>query len=35
VSFSAKPTATKDGDKLKIAFAVSAPTDLPPENWSR
>jgi len=28
VSFSAKPTVTKDGDKVKIAFAVSAPTDV-------
>lgn len=27
-SFAAKPTATKDGDKIKIAFAVSAPTDV-------
>jgi len=26
--FSAKPTATRDGDKVKIAFAVSAPTDV-------
>ena len=28
VSFSAKPTATKAGDGLKIAFTVSAPTDV-------
>jgi hypothetical protein len=26
--FAAKPTATKDGDKIKIGFAVSAPTDV-------
>jgi hypothetical protein len=28
VAFTAKPTATKDGGKVKIAFAVSAPTDV-------
>ncbi|HOX08799.1 MAG TPA: hypothetical protein PK280_20565 [Planctomycetota bacterium] len=28
VQFSAKPTATKAGDGLKIAFTVSAPTDV-------
>jgi hypothetical protein len=28
VSFSAKPSATKDGDKVKIAFTLSAPTDV-------
>lgn len=28
VAFTAKPTATKDGAGLKIAFAVSAPTDV-------
>jgi len=28
VSFSAKPTAAKDGEKTKITFAVSAPTDV-------
>jgi hypothetical protein len=28
ISFSAKPTATRDGDKVKIAFSVSAPTDV-------
>jgi DNA-binding beta-propeller fold protein YncE len=28
VGFAAKPTAAKDGDKVKIAFAVSAPTDV-------
>ncbi|MCY3024217.1 MAG: hypothetical protein NTW87_35015, partial [Planctomycetota bacterium] len=28
VSFSAKPTAAKEGDKVKIAFAVAAPTDV-------
>jgi len=28
VRFAAKPTATKAGDKVKIAFAVSAPTDV-------
>jgi hypothetical protein len=28
VSFSTKPTAAKDGDKVKIAFTVSAPTDV-------
>jgi hypothetical protein len=27
-SFSTKPTAAKDGDKVKIGFAVSAPTDV-------
>jgi len=27
-AFSAKPEATKDGDKVKIAFAVAAPTDV-------
>jgi hypothetical protein len=27
-TFTAKPTATKAGDKVKIAFAVSAPTDV-------
>jgi hypothetical protein len=27
ISFSAKPTATKDGEKVKISFTVSAPTD--------
>ncbi|HOX07377.1 MAG TPA: hypothetical protein PK280_13325 [Planctomycetota bacterium] len=27
-SFTAKPTAAKDGDKVKIAFTVSAPTDV-------
>ncbi|HOX05221.1 MAG TPA: hypothetical protein PK280_02375 [Planctomycetota bacterium] len=26
--FAAKPAVTKDGEKLKIAFAVSAPTDV-------
>jgi DNA-binding beta-propeller fold protein YncE len=28
VAFTAKPTATKAGDKVKISFAVSAPTDV-------
>ncbi|HOX04810.1 MAG TPA: hypothetical protein PK280_00295 [Planctomycetota bacterium] len=28
ISFSAKPTASKDGDKVKIAFTVAAPTDV-------
>jgi len=28
VSFSAKPSASKDGDKIKISFTVSAPTDV-------
>lgn len=28
VSFTAKPTAVKDGDSVKIRFAVSAPTDV-------
>jgi len=28
IQFSAKPTAAKDGDKVKIAFAVSGPTDV-------
>ena len=28
VSFSARPSAAKDGDKVKIGFAVSAPTDV-------
>ena len=28
VSFTAKPVATRDGGKVKIAFAVSAPTDV-------
>jgi hypothetical protein len=28
VSFSAKPAAAKDGDKTKISFTVSAPTDV-------
>ena len=28
VSFNAKPTAAKDGDKVKISFAVGAPTDV-------
>jgi len=28
VSFSAQPAATKDGDKVKISFTVSAPTDV-------
>src|SRR5512136_2735754 len=28
VTFTAKPTAAKDGDKVKIAFTVSAPTDV-------
>ncbi len=27
-AFSAKPAATKDGDKVKISFTVSAPTDV-------
>jgi hypothetical protein len=27
-SFTAKPSAVKDGDKLKISFAVAAPTDV-------
>ena len=27
-AFTAKPTAVKDGDKVKIAFTVSAPTDV-------
>jgi hypothetical protein len=27
-TFTAKPTAVKNGDKVKIAFAVSAPTDV-------
>jgi len=27
-AFSAKPSAVKDGDKVKIAFAVAAPTDV-------
>jgi hypothetical protein len=27
-SFSTKPTATKDGDKVKIGFAVGGPTDV-------
>ena len=28
VAFTSKPSATKAGDKVKIAFAVSAPTDV-------
>jgi hypothetical protein len=28
VSFAAKPTATKDGDKVKIAFTLAAPADV-------
>ena len=28
ISFSAKPTAVKDGEKVKISFTVSAPTDV-------
>ena len=28
VSFTAKPTAVKDGEKVKITFAVSGPTDV-------
>jgi len=28
VAFTTKPAATKDGEKTKIAFAVSAPTDV-------
>ncbi|HOX05914.1 MAG TPA: hypothetical protein PK280_05895 [Planctomycetota bacterium] len=28
VSFAAKPAAAKDGDKVKITFTVSAPTDV-------
>jgi hypothetical protein len=28
VSFSAKPAAARDGDKVKISFTVSAPTDV-------
>lgn len=28
VSFTAKPTAVKDGDRIQIAFAVAAPTDV-------
>ena len=28
ISFSAKPTAARDGDKVKITFTVSAPTDV-------
>jgi hypothetical protein len=28
VQFTTKPAATKDGDKVKISFAVSAPTDV-------
>jgi hypothetical protein len=28
VSFATKPAAAKDGDKIKIAFAVSAPADV-------
>ena len=28
IGFSTKPTATKDGDRTKITFAVSAPTDV-------
>jgi hypothetical protein len=28
VSFSAKPSVAKDGDKVKISFAVSAATDV-------
>ncbi|HOX07376.1 MAG TPA: hypothetical protein PK280_13320 [Planctomycetota bacterium] len=28
VSFTAKPAAAKDGDKVKISFTVSAPTDV-------
>ena len=28
ISFSTKPTATRDGGKVKIAFAVAAPTDV-------
>jgi len=28
VGFTTKPTATKDGDKVKISFIVSAPTDV-------
>jgi hypothetical protein len=28
VNFSAKPTAAKNGDKIKISFTVSAPTDV-------
>ena len=27
-TFAAKPSATKDGDKVKVSFAVSAPTDV-------
>ena len=27
-AFSAKPSATRDGDRVKIGFAVSAPTDV-------
>ena len=28
VTFSAKPSAAKAGDKLKISFTISAPTDV-------
>jgi len=28
VSFTVKPTAAKDGDKVKVSFTVSAPTDV-------
>jgi hypothetical protein len=27
-AFSSKPAVTKDGDKVKIAFTVAAPTDV-------